>query len=166
MAEGVEGYAPHEAGMDTGAEEQPRSLGAELVNQLDQMEGMVEPGNIDLTERQGWVSPQGGVAHVPMSVTFAIDDPKAGQKVHVVLPTLSKEGHAFPKTKEGNLDLLDAFTRSQEHLGKFKTAEAAEQHAQRIHDLFTSGLFQRIGHAQPSGPTAPGEMLQTLLGDT
>ena len=72
MAEGVEGYAPHEAGMDTGAEEQPRSLGAELVNQLDQMEGMVEPGNIDLTERQGWVSPQGGVAHVPMSVTLSL----------------------------------------------------------------------------------------------
>lgn len=83
--------------------------------------GMVEPGNINLTDRPEHINPDGSVSTV-LSATFDIDGHQ------VLLPTIADDGK--PMSDD---EAVAQYTSTGRHLGKFKDSAAAELYAQQLH---------------------------------
>ena len=110
-----------------GAPIYPRAI---AVNPIDQaianiMRGesdVIEPGNIDVTKQPIVRNPDGTVSTVK-SFSREID----GQEV--LLPTITPEGEKISQD-----EAVDRYKRTGEHLGKFRSSEAADAFAEALHE--------------------------------
>ena len=85
-------------------------------------EGMIEQGNIDLTNRPVVQNADGTVSTV-RSISVEID----GQEI--LIPTVSDDGRIM-----SNEDAVQQYKRTGRHLGKFSSVKAATKYAIQIHE--------------------------------
>jgi hypothetical protein len=85
------------------------------------MDGLLEPGNIDLNNRPQVRNPDGSVSTVRSS-SFNF----GGREV--LLPTVSDDGRLLSDD-----EAVDLYRRSGRHLGHFSTPDAADAYAQQLH---------------------------------
>ncbi len=84
--------------------------------------GMVERGNINIMDRPSVPNPQGGRSTV-FSMSFEEDGGR-----QVLVPLVTKRG-----TIDTPDQAVDRYRETGEHLGKFSTAEMADDYANRLH---------------------------------
>lgn len=83
--------------------------------------GLIQPGNIDLSDRPQIKRPDGSTIQVP---TMSVDvDGK-----HYILPKEAENGQTLTDT-----EALDLFRASGQHLGVFKSKKDADKFAQNLH---------------------------------
>jgi len=85
-------------------------------------EGMIEQGNIDLTNRPVVRNPDGSVSTI-RSISVGID----GQEI--LIPTVSEEGRIMSDD-----EAVQQYRRTGRHLGKFNSSEAASRYAVQLHE--------------------------------
>lgn len=85
-------------------------------------EGMIEQGNIDLTNRPVVRNPDGSVSTI-RSLSVGID----GQEI--LIPTVSEEGRIMSDD-----EAVQQYRRTGRHLGKFNSSEAASRYAVQLHE--------------------------------
>jgi hypothetical protein len=90
----------------------------------------IEPGTINLYTRPRVKNPDGSVSTV-RTMGFS-DEPG----VEINVPTVGEHGGLL-----SDQDAIAQYYRTGQHLGKFTTAEAAEQAARALHDRFAQGLY-------------------------
>jgi hypothetical protein len=84
--------------------------------------GMLEPGNIDLTNRPVVHNPDGSISTVA-SRSYDFDGKE------VLLPTISDDGRVL-----NDQEAQDQFLKTGKHLGIFSSPEAATAYAQQLHE--------------------------------
>lgn len=92
-----------------------------LPHDLSKVGGVVEKGNIDIDNRKVEHRPDGSIATVE-SFSFNFDG------VEVLIPTV------IDGKKVSNDEAIAHFMKTGEHLGKFKTPEAATEYAIKLHE--------------------------------
>jgi len=106
-------------------------------------EGMIEQGNIDLTNRPVVRNADGTVSTV-RSISVEID----GQEV--LIPTVSDDGRIL-----SDQEAVQQYRRTGRHLGKFNSVKAANRHARRIHQeqerLVVAGSNAKSGDPYAGG---------------
>ncbi|WP_053239603.1 transglycosylase SLT domain-containing protein [Pleomorphomonas koreensis] len=90
-------------------------------------EGLVQPGNIDLTARPHVQNADGSVSTV-RSMSFGEDG------VEVLVPTVSDDGRLLTDD-----EAIDEYHRTGRFLGKFKDADSATAYAEALHQQQASG---------------------------
>lgn len=93
----------------------------QLSRLLEQKDGLVEPGNIDLTKRPRVKNKDGSISTV-RSLGVNLD----GQEV--LLPTVHDKGYIMSDD-----EAVDEYRKTGRHLGKFKSVEASNAYAQQLH---------------------------------
>lgn len=106
--------------------------------------GMIEQGNIDLTNRPVVRNADGTVSTV-RSISVEID----GQEV--LIPTVSDAGRIL-----SDEEAVQQYRRTGKHLGKFSSAKAANRYAKRIHRE-QERLVTAKGDARSVDPYAGGK---------
>ena len=101
--------------MDTGR------LLDDLIDRTD-TPGLVERGNIDLTNRPKVKNADGSISTV-RSISFQDDDGR-----EVLIPTVSEQGQVLSDD-----DAIDYYRQSGKHLGKFLTPADATAYAEKLH---------------------------------
>lgn len=112
--------------------------------------GMIEPGNIDLTNRPRVKNPDGSSSTVRSS-SFNI-----GGK-ETLLPTVSDDGRLLSDD-----EAVDQFRRTGRHLGKFSSPLMADSYAQALHNQQAGTL---VGGPTPLAANQPdqwGDYLKTM----
>ena len=97
-------------------------LQAATAQKTQEMQGLLEQGNIDLTKRPV-VRNQDGTISTVRSMSTNID----GQEV--LLPTVSDDGRIMSDD-----EAINTYMKTGRHLGKFATPEAATQYAEQLHN--------------------------------
>jgi hypothetical protein len=92
-----------------------------VPHDLSKVSGVVEKGNIDIDNRKVERRPDGSIATVE-SFSFNFDG------VEVLIPTV------IDGKKVSNDEAIAHFMKTGEHLGKFKTPEAATEYAIKLHE--------------------------------
>lgn len=85
--------------------------------------GIVETGNINILARPQVKLPDGSVATV-RSMSFSDD---SGNEI--LVPTVSPDGKLLSEKQA-----IDLYYKTGQHLGKFKTPEAASSYAEKLHN--------------------------------
>lgn len=85
---------------------------------------LIEPGNLDLLNRPQVSNEDGSVSTV-LSMSFYDPDSEA----EVLIPRVSLAGTILSED-----EAVDNYYSSGQHLGKFKTPEAASKYAQELHN--------------------------------
>jgi len=88
----------------------------------EKYDGMIERGNLDLNHRRVVKMPDGSIATV-RSITIEED----GQ--YILIPTISKDGRVLT-----NEQAIEEYHNTGEHLGIFKSEEAADKYANELHE--------------------------------
>ena len=83
--------------------------------------GLVTPGNIDLAHRPHVKNPDGSISTV-LSMSFGTD------KGEVLVPKVSPDGRILTDQQA-----IDLYNRTGQHLGIFKTPDAADRYAETLH---------------------------------
>lgn len=99
-----------------------RATIAEQSTPADSAQGVVEPGNIDLTNRPRVKNPDGSISTV-RSMGVNIDGKE------VLLPTVSDDGRNLTKD-----EAIDQYKRTGKHLGVFSSPEASTAYAKQLHE--------------------------------
>lgn len=133
------------------ADQSPRSALAEIkaatVEPQLTVTGMIIKGNINLSARPVVHNADGSISTVK-SASFNID----GQEV--LLPTISPDGKNLT-----NKEAIDLYMATGQHLGKFKTPEAATKYAKLLHDDQEKRYSETALAIRSLSPTA----LETLV---
>jgi hypothetical protein len=85
-------------------------------------EGLLAPGNIDLSKRPVVKLPDGSIATV-LSRSFNFDGKE------VLIPTVSPDGKLL-----SDREAIELFRQTGQHLGVFDTPDHADAYAQRLHE--------------------------------
>lgn len=85
--------------------------------------GLVEGGNINILARPQVKLPDGAIATV-RSMSFSDD---TGNEI--LVPTVSPDGKILTEKQA-----IDLYYKTGQHLGKFKTPDAASAYAQKLHE--------------------------------
>lgn len=88
----------------------------------DNIPGMVEAGNIDLSKRPVVKNEDGSISTV-RSMSFDIDG------TEILVPTVSDDGKIMT-----NEQAIDQYMKTGENLGKFDSPDAADAYAQTLHE--------------------------------
>lgn len=91
-------------------------------NRLVEPQGQTTPGNIDLNNRPMVKNPDGSTSTV-RSITVTNDDGSA-----VLIPTVIGDKVV------SNKDAIAHYNKTGEHLGKFKSEDAADVYASKLHN--------------------------------
>lgn len=133
------------------ADQSPRSALAEIKSATTEpqlsVSGMIVKGNINLSARPVVHNADGSISTVK-SASFNID----GQEV--LLPTISPDGKNLT-----NKEAIDLYMATGQHLGKFKTPEAATKYAKLLHDDQEKRYSETALAIRSLSPTA----LETLV---
>jgi hypothetical protein len=84
--------------------------------------GIVEKGNINILARPQVKLPDGSIATV-RSLSFSDD---TGNEI--LIPTVSPDGKIMSER-----EAIDYYYKTGQHLGKFKTPDAASSYAEKLH---------------------------------
>lgn len=103
-------------------------------------EDLIESGNIDLHNRPRHKNEDGSISTVrSMSIG------ENGQEI--LIPTISPEGNAL-----SDEDAIDLYHKTGQHLGKFKTPEAATKYAEQLHKDQEKEYVTNWTNARVNGP--------------
>lgn len=92
------------------------------IPRTNKSDGMVEPGNIDLTKRPVVKNSDGTISTV-RSLGVNIDGNE------ILIPTVSDDGRIM-----SNDEAVQTFKRTGKHLGKFSSPEASSAYAEKLHN--------------------------------
>jgi hypothetical protein len=92
--------------------------------------GLIEPGNVDLTNRPDVANPDGSHSSV-RSMSFQ-DEPGGPE---ILVPTVSDDGRIMTDD-----EAIAQYHRTGRHLGKFKSPDLATQYAGRLHEQQASNM--------------------------
>lgn len=116
-----------------------------LLSQLDASSQMLAPGNIDLFTRPEWIDQSGEAPMTVYSSTFRFTE--GGQPVYVVLPRVSREGEVLTSGQQE-----DRYLQTKKHLGKFKTAKAANDYSKQLSRESATRRFRQWGQTPQQTP--------------
>lgn len=100
--------------------------------------GLIEPGNIDVTNRPV-VPNQGGISTL-RSISTEIDGDQ------ILIPTVAADGSRILTTEEA----IQQYLASGKHLGRFDTSEHADDYAQKLHEE-QARIYQQLFAPPESG---------------
>jgi len=119
---GYGAYPPGPFSPDKGVALRASDLGLETRATLPgKHPGMVEPGNIDLTNRPDTANPDGSHSSV-RSMSFDID----GRET--LVPTIADDGRQMTED-----EAIAQYLKTGRHLGKFASVESANAYADKLH---------------------------------
>lgn len=145
LGEGVMGFSQGiwgaiRAGAEALSGEPPISGLNRMAGQLPPttIPGLVTPGTVNLYRQPKVQNPDGSTSTVD-SLSVNLDGKE------VLLPTVTPEGQHFTGTEDERVNQAIAqFEKTGQHLGMFETPEAATAYAQKLHDDYAAGVFDRL----------------------